>query len=130
MSSKTSRWRTAKFQHSSRELLATLMAVLRLIHIMTREIRLFGSRGYNWYLDMVEDGIVDELDLIHFMGVIGTIQGDANLDGKVNSAGMNIMGPNLHQPGDFGWADGDFDGDGDVDNSGLNELRSNLQWGT
>ena len=53
------------------------------------------------------------------------LPGDANLDGTVNGADLNIVLSNFNQT-DMDWAQGDFNGDGTVNGADLNTVLSNF----
>ncbi len=69
--------------------------------------------------------IYDDIEILE-----GTapIPGDANGDGKVDSADLNIVSDNWQGTGKT-WAEGDFNGDGVVDSADLNILSDNWQSG-
>ena len=52
------------------------------------------------------------------------LPGDANMDGTVDGADLNIVLSNYNQTG-MAWAQGDFNGDGTVDGADLNTVLSN-----
>jgi autotransporter-associated beta strand protein len=80
-----------------------------------------------------------DLDLTSFRGQSGldanaTIvtvahNGDATLDGKVDSFDLNLLAANWQSSGKL-WSGGDFTGDGVVDSFDLNVLAANWQFGT
>jgi hypothetical protein len=51
--------------------------------------------------------------------------GDANLDGIVDAADLNILGKNWLREDVSGWSEGDFNGDQRVDQFDLNALGEN-----
>ena len=57
------------------------------------------------------------------------VPGDANGDGKVDAADLNIVGGNWRMVVAGGIADGDFDENGIVDAADLNTLGGNWQFG-
>lgn len=57
------------------------------------------------------------------------VPGDANGDGQVNAADLNVLGGNWQMDVTNGIADGDFNEDGFVDASDLNILGGNWQFG-
>ncbi len=87
-----------------------------------------------WYLaspdlrcDLNNDGIVGALDATILVKVIlGTHFGDANLDGIVNLADLQILGDNWHST-TASWAKADFNGDGMVNLADLQVLGDNWQ---
>jgi hypothetical protein len=52
--------------------------------------------------------------------VLNTQYGDANLDGRVSAADLNVLGANFGKAG--GWAGGDFNGSDTVSAADLNIL--------
>ena len=54
--------------------------------------------------------------------------GDANLDGAVNAADLNVVGLNWLKTGCVSWSDGDFNGDNQVNPADLNIIG--LNWAT
>ncbi|MGB2823521.1 MAG: pre-peptidase C-terminal domain-containing protein [Phycisphaerae bacterium] len=58
--------------------------------------------------------------------LFATLEGDVNLDGKVNFLDYLILKSNLGTPSGGKWADGDFDADGDVDRDDFAKLRGNF----
>ncbi len=62
------------------------------------------------------------------LGLPPGIPGDANLDGRVDAADLNILGLNWRGT-DKTWAEGDFTRDGNVDAADLNELALNWRSG-
>ena len=57
-------------------------------------------------------------------GALMVLPGDANLDGTVNGADLNIVLSNYNQTG-MNWVTGDFNGDGTVNGADLNIVLSN-----
>ena len=57
------------------------------------------------------------------------IPGDANLDGRVDSADLNALALNWHRTDADQWSQGDFDGNGIVNSGDLNILALNWQSG-
>ena len=75
--------------------------------------------------DLNGDGYVDRDDHATLVqDILGTNYGDANLDGNVNAADLNIVGLNWQTP-TGGWSNGDFNCDGKVDAADLNLLGLN-----
>ena len=65
-------------------------------------------------------------DLDSLLSSLGTVAGDANLDGRVGPADLNVVGLNWSQSGShLGWASGDFTCDGTVDAADLNQVGRN-----
>ncbi len=85
--------------------------------------------------DLNDDGNVDLLDVDQWLAIAGAenlpsgaayLQGDANLDGAVNSADLNVVG--LAWLADVrGWCAGDFTADGRVEAGDLNKIGLNWQ---
>ena len=64
--------------------------------------------------DLTGDGIVDDLDVEHFVREVGqTSAGDANFDRKVDFADYLTLARNFGEQNAV-WTDGDFDGNGTV----------------
>ena len=57
------------------------------------------------------------------------LAGDANYDGTINGADLNIVLANYNKTG-MDWAHGDFNGDGTVDGTDLNSLLANYNQNT
>jgi hypothetical protein len=57
--------------------------------------------------------------------VVATLQGDANLDGNVNSADLQVLLFNLNKTG-TNWSSGDFNADGQTNSADLQILLFNL----
>lgn len=69
-------------------------------------------------------------DLDVLLAGLGTTSGDANLDGRVNAADLNVIGQNWLETGDhLGWGSGDFTCDGEVGPGDLNQVGRNWQFG-
>ena len=80
--------------------------------------------------DLTNDDIVDEADLNVWLALAGLENlasheayplGDANLDGRVNTTDLNVIGLNWRQDV-TGWCSGDLTADGIVDAGDLNRL--------
>ena len=75
-------------------------------------------------------GPANVADLDAVLDSLGTLRGDANLDGRVDAADLNVVGQNwLAQSNQLGWGGGDFNCDGRVDPNDLNELGQNWLFG-
>ncbi len=78
----------------------------------------------NLKFDLDEDGMITSADVDHLVQVdLGSYYGDANLDGIVSLADLDLLGQNYGAV--TGWSGGDFSGDGlaslaDLDLMGLN----------
>jgi hypothetical protein len=92
--------------------------------IITREAHLFGTRGYNWYLDWDGNGQTNTADVDWVLFWIGKKRGDIDLDGDVDFDDFSVLSANFGTS-QKGWAQGDFDGDGDVDFTDWLALSSN-----
>ena len=57
------------------------------------------------------------------------VPGDANLDGRVDSADLNRVGLSWQRDDATSWGDGDFNFDGRVDSADLNQVGLNWQYG-
>ena len=62
--------------------------------------------------DLNADGQIDALDRQTWIDAVGTIAGDADLDGNVGFADFLVLSASFGQTA--GWANGDFDGNGSV----------------
>ncbi len=72
------------------------------------------------YYDLNDDGLVDNQDLMWLIqDTLGTLPGDANLNGSVDADDFNVWRSNQFQPCQ-GWATADFNGDGVTDGSDFN----------
>ena len=85
--------------------------------------------------DLTGDAVVDQADLNVWLALAGLqnlptyhayVPGDANLDGKVTSADLNIVALNWQQQA-AGWCAADFNADGLIDSRDLNALALNWQ---
>ncbi len=75
----------------------------------------------NSTFDLDGSGLVDLADRDEFLIDIGSLPGDATLDGVDNATDLNRIGSNW-QGSVSSWGDGDFNGDGLADAKDLNEL--------
>ena len=64
-------------------------------------------------------------NLSNAVTVESTVFGDADLNGTVNGADLNIVLSNFNQSG-MSWAQGDFNGDGTINGADLNIVLSNF----
>ena len=84
--------------------------------------------GFDPKFDLTNDNLVNEADLSEWLLLAGQengfagplLRGDANLDGTINPADLNVVGINWLQNAQF--SGGDFNGDGIVDPADLNFL--------
>ena len=92
---------------------------------------------YDPQWDFDDDGDIDDItnvvkvdtDILFFITeIVGTLFGDATLDGRVTSADLNVVGTSwsLEDLIEF-WGVGDMNGDGDVDAQDLNMVAVNWQ---
>lgn len=87
---------------------------------------LYGRFGPNPQYDLTGDDVVDYDDVKFLVeNVLGRSLGDANLDGSVDVADVDILKSNW--AGQGGWAQGDLNGDGKVGFSDLEQVLAN--WG-
>lgn len=71
----------------------------------------------SWRLDLNSDGQTNTLDVTVLVeDILGTLFGDANLDGVVDGSDFNVWNSYKFTTG-TGWASGDFNGDGSTDGS-------------
>ena len=70
-------------------------------------------------------GATDGTDMVLRLTGYVAIDGDLDLDKKVDGFDLNTLLANYGQTGTFGWADGDITGDGTVDGFDLNALLGN-----
>ena len=77
--------------------------------------------------DLSGDGVVDQRDIDFLVrNILQTEYGDANLDGRVDSADLNELALHWRQSSRASWSSGDFNCDGGVDAKDLNQLA--LHW--
>jgi hypothetical protein len=67
---------------------------------------------------------VSQMSNYLFLSFLPSMPGDADLDGSVNGADLNIVLSNYNQAG-MNWNTGDFTGDGSVNGADLNAVLSN-----
>ncbi|MCH8042376.1 MAG: choice-of-anchor B family protein [Planctomycetes bacterium] len=79
--------------------------------------------------DLDDDGLIDRQDLAFLVReVLDTELGDANLDGRVDEADLEIMRANWKAEG-VGWSQADFTGDGLVNIADLTTVAQFWQFG-
>ena len=101
------------------------------IDMLTREIHAGTNRSE---FNLNGDALVDQDDLTAWLFdaaqfdqfAAAYLFGDANLDGAVNSADLNILALSWQQVDTPRWSAGDFNADGSVNSNDLNELA--LSW--
>ena len=75
--------------------------------------------------DLTDDQLVNELDRKEWVeGIVGTLFGDADLDGSVQFADFLALSAGFGMHG--GWAEGDFDGNGEVQFADFLTLSANF----
>ncbi len=82
-----------------------------------------GATGTPW--DVNGDGTVDRADADAIAAILGLLPGDADRNGRVDDADLNLLLSRWGQAGD--WGDGDFTPPGTVDDRDLSVLLSH--WG-
>ena len=82
--------------------------------------------------DLDADGKVDQDDVTAWLSQAGDenqsspyLAGDANFDGRIDAADLNVLGVNWQRNNASSWAEGDFNGDGVVDATDLNVVGVN-----
>jgi hypothetical protein len=90
--------------------------------------RNFGPRGYNWRLDVTNDGVIDDDDADYVVGnYFQTRRGDIDLDFDVDDDDYDILVNNFGTGST--WAEGDLNGDGEVDLTDFVIFEDNYPWG-
>jgi hypothetical protein len=75
----------------------------------------------NSVFDLDGNGLVDQADGAYLVGtILGTLPGDANLDGVVDGSDFNRWNDHKFQSCSTGWSTGDFNGDASTDASDFN----------
>ena len=74
--------------------------------------------------DLNADGIVDNSDRTEWMSLVGTLEGDFDLNGEVEFADFLLLSNNFSQPGN--WCSGDATGDREVDFADFLALSTNF----
>ncbi len=93
------------------------------IHLLQQAIR---DGSEEWFYDFTDDGAVTDADLTYYVHeVVGTVFGDATLDGRVGLRDAAILLSNFGREGTFFWGDGDFNNDGVVDALDMGLLLEN-----
>ena len=78
--------------------------------------------------DFDGSGSVDQGDIEFLVeNTLGTLMGDANLDGSVDAGDLNQLGLHWQSDDAVCWEDGDFNGDGTINSLDLNILGLNWQ---
>ena len=68
--------------------------------------------------DLDGNGVVNQTDGAYLVGtILGTLGGDANLDGVVDGSDFNLWNDHKFQDCSTGWSTGDFNGDAATDGS-------------
>jgi hypothetical protein len=85
-----------------------------------------GLSGYGVGIVDGNDGVLGSGVSANQIEVAYTLEGDANLDGKVDITDFNIFAPNFGLPTTLGWEAGDFDYGGVVDIGDFNLFAGNF----
>jgi hypothetical protein len=85
-----------------------------------------GLSGYGVGIVDGNDGVLGTNVSANQIEVAYTLEGDANLDGKVDITDFNIFAPNFGLPTTLGWEAGDFDYGGVVDIGDFNLFAGNF----
>ena len=98
------------------------------LDLLAKELALGGT---NSEFDVDGNTVIDDGDIAAWLSIAGTanigqpyINGDANLDGRVDPSDLNALALNWEQTA-TGWSAGDFTANGVVDASDLNVLGLN-----
>lgn len=93
-----------------------------------------GTDGGTFDLD--QSGMVDSVDIAQWLNEAGTVNigvpyvmGDADLDGDVDAADLNLLGISWQSTVNLRWDNGNFNGDSIVNAADLNVLGINWQSG-
>jgi autotransporter-associated beta strand protein len=86
----------------------------------------FTSPNYGIGLVDGNDGVHNTLVSANEIEVAYTLEGDANLDGKVDASDFSIFAPNFGLNTTLGWEAGDFNYDGKVDASDFSAFAPNF----
>jgi autotransporter-associated beta strand protein len=85
-----------------------------------------GLSGYGVGIVDGNDSVLGTPVSVNQIEVAYTLEGDANLDGKVDITDFNIFAPNFGLPTTLGWEAGDFDYSGTVDIGDFNLFAGNF----
>jgi fibronectin-binding autotransporter adhesin len=85
-----------------------------------------GTSGYGVGVVDGNDGVQGTAVSANQVEVAYTLDGDANLDGKVDGSDFSIFAPNFGLPTTLGWEAGDFNYDGKVDGSDFSAFAPNF----
>ncbi len=92
------------------------------INLLTTAV---ANGGGGAFFDLTGDGVVDGADIENWVTEQrGTLMGDANLDGVVDTSDFNVWNGGKFTSSSE-WCSGDFNGDGSVDISDFNVWNSN-----
>lgn len=90
--------------------------------------RAINSDAMDLFYDLDDNMKVDASDVAFLVeNILGTVVGDANLDGNVDALDLNVLGVNWQRADGTGWSTGDFNGDGVVEEVDLNQI--DRHWG-
>lgn len=92
-------------------------------------VHAINSQSDDIKFDLDRSEIVDKADLHAWLTANGTVNGDVNLDQRVNAADLNAIGTNWRSQHTNGWSGGDFNGGGITDSADLNQLGLSWRFG-
>lgn len=98
-------------------------------------VQAISEGAFDEELDLSGNDLLNSRDIDEWRKLAGAangfsesiLLGDTNIDGRVDSADLNVVGVHWEQRGTSGWSVGDFYGDGDTDSEDLNLIG--VHWG-